>query len=50
MMDCKGNNMPYKILGISGSPVKKGNVETFLQQTLENLPGKDLQYESDKKY
>ena len=37
--------MPYKILGISGSPVKKGNVETFLQRTLESLPRKDLQYE-----
>ena len=37
--------MPYKILGISGSPVKKGNVETFLQRTLEGLPRKDLQYE-----
>lgn len=22
--------MPYKILGISGSPVKKGNVDSFL--------------------
>ena len=37
--------MPYKILGISGSPVKKGNVETFLQRTLESFPRKELQYE-----
>jgi multimeric flavodoxin WrbA len=37
--------MPYKIMGISGSPVEKGNVETFLQRTLESLPRKDLQYE-----
>ena len=37
--------MPNKILGISGSPVKNGNVETFLQRTLEGLPRKDLQYE-----
>lgn len=37
--------MTYKILGISGSPVKKGNVETFLQRTLEILPRKDLLYE-----
>jgi multimeric flavodoxin WrbA len=45
-MDCKeGNNMTYKILGISGSPVKKGKVETFLRRSLESLPRKDLQYE-----
>jgi multimeric flavodoxin WrbA len=37
--------MLYKVLGISGSPVKKGNVETFLQRTLEGLPHKDLQHE-----
>lgn len=37
--------MPYKILGISGSPVKKGNVETFLRRTLESVKRKDLQYE-----
>jgi multimeric flavodoxin WrbA len=41
----KGNNMSYKVLGISGSPVKKGNVETLLQRTLEGLPHKDLQHE-----
>jgi len=34
-----------KILGISGSPVKKGNVETFLQRTLESMKRKDFQYE-----
>lgn len=37
--------MSYKILGISGSPVKKGNVETFLQRTLESMKRKDVQYE-----
>jgi multimeric flavodoxin WrbA len=37
--------MTSKILGISGSPVKKGNVETFLQRTLESMKRKDLQYE-----
>ena len=37
--------MSYKILGISGSPVKKGNVETFLQMALDGLPQKELQYE-----
>jgi multimeric flavodoxin WrbA len=39
------NNKACRILGISGSPVKKGNVETFLQRTLENLPRKNVQYE-----
>jgi multimeric flavodoxin WrbA len=37
--------MSYKVLGISGSPVKKGNVETLLQRTLDGLPHKDLQHE-----
>jgi multimeric flavodoxin WrbA len=37
--------MSFKILGISGSPVKNGNVETFLQLTLESMTRKDLQYE-----
>lgn len=37
--------MTYKILGISGSPVKKGNVETFLLRTLGSLPRKEVQYE-----
>ncbi len=30
--------MTIKILGISGSPIKNGNVETFLKQTLKTLP------------
>lgn len=30
--------MAYKILGISGSPVKKGNVEIFLQRMMEGIP------------
>jgi multimeric flavodoxin WrbA len=29
----------YRILGISGSPVRDGNMETFLQQMLENVSG-----------
>jgi multimeric flavodoxin WrbA len=45
-MKSKKSNVTYKILGISGSPVKKGNVETFLQQTLASLPHKNLQYET----
>lgn len=30
--------MTYNVLGISGSPVKKGNVENFLQKMMENIP------------
>ena len=37
--------MPYKILGISGSPVKKGNVETLLNWALETLPVKNMEYD-----
>jgi len=37
--------MTCKILGISGSPVKKGNVETFLSRTLEGLPAKDIEHQ-----
>lgn len=37
--------MTYKILGISGSPVKKGNVETFLTGALEGLPAKEIEHE-----
>ena len=35
--------MAYKILGISGSPVKKGNVETFLNRSIEALPAKNIE-------
>ncbi len=35
--------MTCKILGISGSPVKQGNVETFLIRAVRGLPGKDIQ-------
>jgi len=38
----KDTFMKYKILGISGSPVKKGNVETLLKRTIESLPGKNI--------
>jgi multimeric flavodoxin WrbA len=37
--------MQYKVLGISGSPVKKGNVETFLQRMIEIASGKGLDSE-----
>ncbi|MGB5217702.1 MAG: flavodoxin family protein [Smithella sp.] len=37
--------MKYKILGLSGSPVKKGNVETLLNRALENLPAKNMEYD-----
>jgi multimeric flavodoxin WrbA len=37
--------MIYNILGISGSPVKKGNVETFLNHTIESLPAKNIERE-----
>lgn len=35
--------MPYKIVGISGSPVKKGNTDTFLSTILENASEKGLE-------
>ncbi len=38
--------MTYKILGIAGSPVKKGNVETLLSRAIESLPAKNIKYES----
>lgn len=37
--------MAYKILGISGSPIKKGNVETFLNRAMEGLPLKTVEYD-----
>lgn len=37
--------MKYKILGISGSPIKKGNVETFLNRAMEGLPAKTTEHE-----
>ncbi|MFO7570905.1 MAG: flavodoxin family protein [Smithellaceae bacterium] len=37
--------MAYRILGISGSPVKKGNVETFLKQAIETLPAKNIAFD-----
>jgi multimeric flavodoxin WrbA len=36
--------MEYRILGISGSPVKNGNVETFLQKTIESVSDKEMRY------
>ena len=35
--------MHYKVLGISGSPVKNGNLETFLNYILETASQKGLQ-------
>ena len=37
--------MACKILGISGSPVKQGNVETFLTRAVEGLPSRDINRE-----
>jgi multimeric flavodoxin WrbA len=37
--------MTYKILGISGSPVKKGNVETLLSRAIKSLPAKNIEHE-----
>ena len=37
--------MIFKVLGISGSPVKKGNVETFLTHAMEGLPAENIQLE-----
>jgi multimeric flavodoxin WrbA len=39
----KEDIMTYKILGISGSPVKKGNVETLLKRAMDGLPVKDIE-------
>ncbi len=38
--------MQYKILGISGSPVKKGNVDTFLASIMDMASEKGLQPET----
>ncbi len=35
--------MPYKILGISGSPVKEGNTDTFLSTILKDAGERGLQ-------
>jgi len=37
--------MAYRILGISGSPVKKGNVETFIGRAMKGLTRKDIEHE-----
>lgn len=37
--------MTYKILGISGSPVRKGNVEALLNRAIEGLPAKNIERE-----
>jgi multimeric flavodoxin WrbA len=37
--------MTYNILGISGSPVKKGNVEALLNRAIESLPAKDIDHD-----
>lgn len=38
--------MTCRILGISGSPVKKGNVETLLNLAMKGLPAKNIQQET----
>lgn len=37
--------MTYHVLGISGSPVKKGNVEKFLQRMIEGISDKNFSSE-----
>ncbi|HQK99504.1 MAG TPA: flavodoxin family protein [Smithellaceae bacterium] len=37
--------MSFKILGIAGSPVKKGNVESLLWKTFETLPAQAATWE-----
>ncbi|MDA8404078.1 MAG: flavodoxin family protein [Desulfobacteraceae bacterium] len=37
--------MPYHVLGISGSPVKKGNVEVFLQKMMAHVPEENFSWE-----
>ena len=37
--------MSYRLLGISGSPIKDGNVETFLRKAIESASLKDLAYD-----
>ena len=37
--------MKYKILGISGSPVKKGNVENFIQKMLDGVNDEEFSSE-----
>ena len=34
--------MTYHVLGISGSPVKKGNVEHFLDEMIKSIPDKNF--------
>jgi multimeric flavodoxin WrbA len=38
--------MTCRILGISGSPVKKGNVETFLSLAMKGLPAKNIEQDT----
>ena len=38
--------MAYKILGISGSPVKNGNVDSFLASIMETAVGKGIETET----
>ncbi len=44
-MRLKKNRVTYKILGISGSPVKKGNVERLLNRAIEDLTVKNIEYD-----
>lgn len=37
--------MPYNVLGISGSPVREGNVEAFLQRAMESVARRDVHCE-----
>lgn len=42
----KEKDMAFKILGISGSPVKKGNMNTFLETIMEMAAEKGLETET----
>lgn len=37
--------MTFKILGISGSPIKEGNVETFLNRAMAGLHAKNIEHD-----
>jgi len=37
--------MPYRVLGISGSPVKEGNVASFLQQMVQSVSPEEVDCE-----
>lgn len=44
--ECKGVSMDLRAVGISGSPVKKGNVDAFLQHMMKAASDKGLSVET----